>query len=368
MNIAEIHIFQYELPVKNGPYTMANAQVYSLDTTIVKIVTQSGHIGWGETCPVGPTYAEAHAKGARAALCEMAPGLIGRSVEPKNIHHQMDSLLNGHNYAKAAIDIAVYDVLGQILGVSVSTLLGGSIREKVPSYYATGVGTPSEIVKIVSEKISEGYPRIQIKVGGNPVEQDIETIRKVGELIKGRGIKLAVDANRGWTSTDAIRVSRECPSIPFILEQPCATIEDLQKIRPQVQHPIFMDENSTSLNVVVNAIGKNIVDGFGMKVTRIGGLQPMSVFRDMCESHNLPHTCDDSWGGDIIASACVQIASTVKEHLLEGVWLAAPYIEGHYSMDGGIQIQGGHISKPKGPGLGLQINEDFFGSPAFSFN
>ena len=178
---------------------------------------------------------------------------------------------------------------------------------------------------------------------------------------------MAADANRGWTTRDAIRVSRECLEVPFVMEQPCDTIEDLIKIRPQVSHPIYMDENSTSLNTVISAVGRGIVDGFGMKITRIGGLQPMKTFRDICESANLPHTCDDSWGGDIIAAACSQVASTVKENLLEGVWLAAPYIEGHYDEKNGIQIEKGHISVSQKPGLGIEIDENKFNSPVFSF-
>ena len=82
MRIAEIHIYAHDLPVKNGPYTMAKAEVYSLDTTLVKVVADNGLVGWGETCPVGPTYAEAHAAGARAALAQMAPGLIGCECWP----------------------------------------------------------------------------------------------------------------------------------------------------------------------------------------------------------------------------------------------------------------------------------------------
>ena len=210
MEISEIHIYQHNLPVKNGPYTMANAKVYELDTTLVKVITKSGHVGWGETCPVGPTYAEAHAKGARAALEVIAPGLIGCTIEPKILHAKMDSLLKGHNYAKAAIDIAAHDALGKILNRSVASLLGGAKHQVVPSYYATGVGSPNEIVKIAKEKIIEGYPRLQIKVGGRPIDIDIEVIKKVGELIKGKGIRMAVDANRGWTTRDAIRASREC--------------------------------------------------------------------------------------------------------------------------------------------------------------
>ncbi len=367
MKIAEIHIYSHELPVKNGPYTMANAEVWALDTTLVKLVAENGLVGWGETCPVGPTYAEAHAAGARAALATMAPGLIGAEVLPVPLHRRMDVVLNGHNYAKAAVDIAAHDLLGKALGVSVADLLGGAVSRRLPSYYATGVGAPDDIARLAGEKLAEGYPRLQIKVGGRPVELDIETIRKVWEVIRGSGMRLAVDGNRGWTTRDALRVSRECPEIPFIMEQPCNTIEDLQKIRPQVQHPIYMDENSTSLNTVITAAGTGLVDGFGMKLTRVGGLHPMRAFRDICAARNLPHTCDDSWGGDIIAAACTHIAATVRPDLLEGVWLAAPYIDGHYDPKNGIQINGGHIDLPTGPGLGVMPDESLFGAPAASF-
>ncbi|WP_319544747.1 mandelate racemase/muconate lactonizing enzyme family protein [Ruegeria conchae] len=367
MRISEIHIYCHALPVKNGPYTMARAQVWALDTTLVKLVADNGLVGWGETCPVGPTYAEAHAAGARAALAQMAPDLLGAEVSPLGLHRQMDGLLNGHNYAKAAIDIAAHDLLGKHYGVSVSTLLGGAVTDKVPSYYATGVGAPDDITRLAADKQSEGYPRLQIKVGGRPVELDIETIRKVWEVIGGSGMRLAVDGNRGWTTRDALRVSRECPDIPFIMEQPCNTIEDLQKIRPQVTHAIYMDENSTSLNTVITAAGTGLVDGFGMKVTRIGGLHHMRAFRDLCEARNLPHTCDDSWGGDIIAAACTHIGATVKTELLEGVWLAAPYIEGNYDPENGIQIEGGHIRVPSVPGLGVSPDESRFGAPVASF-
>ncbi|WP_264214066.1 mandelate racemase/muconate lactonizing enzyme family protein [Leisingera thetidis] len=367
MKIAEIHIYQHDLPVKNGPYTMANAEVWALDTTLVKLVADNGLTGWGETCPVGPTYADSHAGGARAALMTMAEGLIGAEVAPVTLHRRMDGLLNGHNYAKAAIDIAAHDLLGRHLGVSVSELLGGAATDRVPSYYATGVGAPDDIARLAAEKLAEGYPRLQVKVGGRPVELDIETIRKVWEKIGTSGMRLAVDGNRGWTTRDALRVSRECPQIPFILEQPCNTLEDLQKIRPQISHGLYMDENSTSLNTVITAAGTGLVDGFGMKLTRLGGLQPMRAFRDICEARNLPHTCDDSWGGDIIAAACTHIGATVKPGLLEGVWLAAPYIEGNYDAENGIRIEGGHINVPQGPGLGIIPDESLFGAPAASF-
>jgi len=364
--IAEVHLFQRELPVEGGPYKIASSVVWSLTTTLVKLVAEDGVVGWGETCPVGPTYAEAHSAGALAALKAMAPSLLGTDPRPLPLHRTMAGLLNGHNYAKAALDIAAHDLWGNQLGVSVSELLGGALTDRVASYYAIGVAAPDQAARIAGEKCREGYPRLQIKVGGRPVEEDIATIRKVWEAIGASGMRLAVDGNRSWLTRDAIRASRECPDIPFIMEQPCDTVEELQRIRSLCHHPIYMDEGGTNLNTVISAMGSGLVDGFGMKVTRIGGLQPLRAFRELCAARNLPHTCDDAWGGDIIAAACTHIASTVPSEQMEGAWLAPPYIEGHYDSKNGIRIEGGHIARPTGSGLGITPDESLFGAPVFS--
>ena len=103
MKIQRITLFQHDLPVKGGAYRMANASVTRLDSTIVRLESDCGTVGWGETCPVGPTYAPSHAEGARAALTEMAPHLIGTDLDkPVLLNRKMDSLLNGHRYAKYA--------------------------------------------------------------------------------------------------------------------------------------------------------------------------------------------------------------------------------------------------------------------------
>ncbi|MEV4647214.1 mandelate racemase/muconate lactonizing enzyme family protein [Saccharopolyspora sp. NPDC049357] len=367
MRIAEVHVYSHDLPVHDGPYRMAHADVRALKTTLVKLVADNGLTGWGETCPVGPTYAESHAAGAVAAVSEIAPGLLGTEVLPVPLHRRMGGLLHGHHYAKAAIDIAAHDLLGKHLGVSVSDLLGGAITDRVPSYYALSIGDPGETARLAAEKRDQGYPRLQVKIGGRPVEQDIETIRKVWEVTRSAGTALAVDGNRSLTTRDALRISRECPDVPFFLEQPCNTVDDLRKIRPQIDHALYLDESGTSLDAAISAAGTGLVDGFGMKVTRLGGLHPMRGFRDLCAARGLPHTCDDSWGGDIIAAACTHIGVTVAPELLEGVWVAADHIDGHYDPDNGITAENGHIKRPDGPGLGITPDETLFGAPTASF-
>lgn len=367
MKIAEIHLFQYELPVLNGPYRMAKADVYSLTTTLVKLVADNGLFGWGETCPVGPTYAESHSGGALAALSALAPGLIGADVLPMPLHARMEGLLNGHSYAKAAIDIAMHDLLGKHYGVSVSDLLGGALADRLPSYYAVTIGAPDDVARLAAQKRDEGYPRLQLKVGGRAIEEDIESVSRVWEAISGSGIRLAVDGNRSLTTRDAIQLSQACAHVPFILEQPCNTIEDLQSIRNRINHGLYMDENCTNFNTAVTAAGTGLVDGFGMKVTRLGGLHPMRAFRDLCVARNLPHTCDDAWGGDLIAAACAHIGATVPPALLDGVWIAAPMIEGHFDPKNGVNVEAGHIRPPKGVGLGIVPEEGMFGDSLASF-
>ncbi len=192
--IAEVHLYLHDLPVKDGPYRIASGDVWALTTTLVKLVAEDGTVGWGETCPVGPTYAAAHAKGALAALTEMASGLIGTQALPVPLHARMDALLHGHNYAKAAIDIAAHDLWGKRLGVSVSDLLGGTLTDRVASYYSIGVAEPDEAARIALEKAREGYPRLQVKLGGRPVEEDIEALRRVWEAIRATSSVSAANA------------------------------------------------------------------------------------------------------------------------------------------------------------------------------
>ena len=105
VRIAEIHVYQMDLPLGGKLYRMSDGTHTTMDSTIVEIVSDTGISGWGETCPVGPTYQPQHALGARAALNEMSPNLIGRPVTgPLAMRRSLDELLNGHNYAKAATD------------------------------------------------------------------------------------------------------------------------------------------------------------------------------------------------------------------------------------------------------------------------
>ncbi len=363
MKITDIRIYSVPLPVAGKPYRMARTVVDALDSTVVEIRTSTGITGYGETCPVGPVYAPQHALGARAAFAEIGPALIGLDpLQIDNIQRAMDGALNGARYAKAAIDIALWDIAGKAYGARVCDLLGGAVRDKVPSYYSITVGTPDESARVMAERQAEGYPRIQLKVGGRPLEEDLAAIRAVAE-VKRPDVKLAIDANRGWTARDAITASRLNAGLDCVFEQPCDTYEEIAAIRRVIQHPIYLDESTENIGVVLRAIGEGVADGFGFKVTRLGGLSTMRTIRDICRARNLPHTVDDAWGGDIIAAACVHLGATVNPEHFDGCWIAAPYIKGHYDEENPVAIRNGWIDVPKGHGLGITPDTSAWGKP-----
>ena len=367
MRIAEIYIYQHDLPVKGPAYRMALAELTTLDTTIVEIVTDTGLKGYGETCPLGSTYQPQHAKGARAALDEMSPYLVGMNpLHIDNVGRQMNAALSGHLYAKAAIDIALWDIAGKALNMRVCDLLGGAIRERVPSYYAIGPEVPDEAARQAKEKQAQGFPRIQMKVGGRDAAIDIEAIRKVSAVLKP-GVRLAADANRSWTVRDAVYISQACRDLPLILEQPCNSFDEIARLKGRVCHPVYMDESIEDVNAAIRAIGDDVIDGFGLKTTRVGGISAMRTLRDICKARGLHHSCDDTWGGDIVAAACLHIGATVDTQLLEGVWIAEPYIDGHYDQGAGITLDKGWINLPDKPGLGIDPEVSMWGEPWRSY-
>src|SRR5215469_7392575 len=208
MRITRILAHRVELPLHEGSYKWSGGKSVSVfDSTIVGVETDSGIVGYGEVCPLGPFYLPAYAEGVRAGVKELAPHLLG--LDPRELsvlNRQMDRALKGHAYVKSGIDIACWDILGQAAGLSLCALLGGRFGPSVRLYRAISQEAPEDMARKVAAYRTEGYTRFQLKVGGDP-DTDIERIRAVRALLKPTD-RLVADANTGWTQHEAMRVAR----------------------------------------------------------------------------------------------------------------------------------------------------------------
>jgi L-alanine-DL-glutamate epimerase-like enolase superfamily enzyme len=170
MKITRIAAYQVDLPLKEGRYAWSGGKsVDMFDSTIVRVETDAGVTGHGEVCPLGPVYLPAYAGGVRAGLAELAPALLGRDpTQLGPVNRSMDGTLKGHPYVKSPIDIACWDILGQVAQLPVCTLLGGRYGKDHVLYRAISQESADAMAKRVAEYRAEGYRRFQLKVGGDP--------------------------------------------------------------------------------------------------------------------------------------------------------------------------------------------------------
>lgn len=208
MKITRIAAYRVDLPLKEGRYSWSGGKsVDVFDSTIVRVETDAGIAGHGEVCPLGPAYLPAYAEGVRAGIAELGPRLIGEDpTQLGRLNRLMDATLKGHPYVKSGLDIACWDILGQVSGLPVATLLGGRYGDDFTLYRAISQGEPDAMAENVAGYRREGYRRFQLKVGGDP-DVDIARIKAVSSVL-GPGEVLVADANTGWLMHEAARVAR----------------------------------------------------------------------------------------------------------------------------------------------------------------
>src|SRR3954470_2335997 len=253
MKIRRIVAHRVELPLHEGSYKWSGGKsVTVFDSTIVGVETDTGLVGYGEVCPLGPFYLPAYAEGVRAGLRELGPHLLGHDPrELGKLNQRMDAALKGHPYVKSGIDIACWDILGQATGLPVCVLLGGRFGEAIRLYRAISQESPDQMATRVAGYRAEGYTRFQLKVGGDP-DQDIQRIRQVRAILSPTD-RLVADANTGWTQHEAMRVTRAARDVDVYIEQPCLTYEECLSVRRHTDHPFVLDETVDGLDMLLRA-------------------------------------------------------------------------------------------------------------------
>jgi cis-L-3-hydroxyproline dehydratase len=363
MKITRIFAHRVELPLVEGSYKWSGGKSVTIfDSTIVGVETDSGLVGYGEVCPLGPFYLPAYAEGVRSGIRELAPHLLG--LDPRELarlNQRMDAALKGHPYVKSGLDIACWDILGQATGLPVCVLLGGRFGERVRLYRAISQESPEEMTRKVSGYRAEGYTRFQLKVGGDP-DLDIERIRAVRTMLHSTD-RLVADANTGWTQHEAMRVVREVREVDVYIEQPCATYEECLAVRRHCDHPFVLDENVDSLEMLLRARRDLAMDVVNLKISKLGGLTKTRQVRDLCVSLGIAMTLEDSWGGDITTAAIAHLAHSTPEEYRFTATDFNSYVTVQ-TADGAPRRIDGYMAASTAPGLGAIPRLDVLGKRA----
>jgi L-alanine-DL-glutamate epimerase-like enolase superfamily enzyme len=360
MKIARIFAHRVELPLVEGAYRWSGGKSVSVfDSTIVGVETDTGLVGYGEVCPLGPFYLPAYAEGVRAGWRELGPHLLGEDPrELARLNQRMDAALKGHPYVKSGIDIACWDILGQATGLPVCVLLGGRFGQSVRLYRAISQESPDEMAAKVAQYRSQGYTRFQLKVGGDP-DTDIARIRAVRAMLRP-GDRLVADANTGWTQHEALRVAGAVRDLDVYIEQPCLSYAECLAVRRHTDLPIVLDETIDSLEMLMHAHADAAMDVVNLKISKLGGLTKSRQVRDLCVSLGIALTIEDSWGGDITTAAIAHLAHSTPEPLRFTSTDFNSYVTVS-TAEGAPRRVEGTMTASTAPGLGIRPKLDVLG-------
>ena len=367
MKIKRIVAYQVDLPLHEGSYKWSGGKsVDVFDSTIVAVETDDGLIGYGECCPLGPFYLPAYGAGVRTGIKELGSHLIGQNpIETGKLNQLMDKCLKGHPYVKSPIDIACWDIKGQVTGMPVCEMLGGRYGDDFILYRAISQIEPEAMAANVKKYRDEGYRRFQLKVGGNP-DEDIERI-KLAAAELNPGDKLIADANTGWLMHEAARVVRAVDDIDVYIEQPCETYEECLSIRERTSHPFILDEVINGIDILVRGHADRAMDVVNIKISKFGGITKAALARDLCVKLGITMTLEDSWGGDITTAAIAHLAhSTPTDYLFTATDFNS-YVTVS-TADGAPQRNNGRMSASNDPGLGIKPKMNILGNPVLEIS
>jgi L-alanine-DL-glutamate epimerase-like enolase superfamily enzyme len=363
MKIERIEVYHQAL-LLDYEYTMSRGRTLSeWDNTIVAVVGDNGVTGWGEACPCGNNYLPVHAGGVRAALDLIGPHLLGRNaLNIQTINDEMDWVLPGHPYPKSAIDIACWDALGQVTGLSVCELLGGRYEE--PTNIVTGIctRTPDAMLAQIEAFRSWGCRRFSCKIAGE-TEPDAERLHAI--IANARpGESYIADANCSYSQFDAIRLVEAMSGTDLTFEQLCASHDQCLAVRRLTGSKTVLDEIINSPSDVFAAIRDQAADVINIKISRVGGLTKARRLRDLCIDFGLAVTLQDAGGTDIIRSAIANLAQSTPPKLRHSLWDPMECHSFVLSQRRGAEFSDGFLSALQEPGLGITPEKNLLGEPA----
>lgn len=362
LEIRRVDVFAVRYRHAGGPFALSGGRTSTeQDATVVRVETGDGVVGWGEQCVFTPSFLPGFGPSTRAVLELLARAVLG--ADPRQVelvYARMDAAVRGYAYAKSALDIACWDLLGKATNLRISDLLGGTRQEELPLYTGVGVATPDEMRRRCVDALAAGFRQVQVKVGAH-WRDDVERIEACVEVL-GDADRVIVDANGYWPQADAVRIVAAVDSLDVYIEQPCASIEECAQVRRSSRRPFILDESLTAAREIVRAHASQALDAVRLKLSNVGGITPARRARDVAVALGLPMTVEDSGGGDIVTAAATHVSCSVEPRFLLGGYLPSEMI-GERLAVGTPTAEGGVARLPAGPGLGLDVDEAAVGAP-----
>ncbi|GAK59392.1 mandelate racemase/muconate lactonizing protein [Candidatus Vecturithrix granuli] len=354
MKITDIRLGYLSVPLKQ-PFKTALRTVNSVEDVIVKIETDTGHIGYGEAPPTGVITGDTTGAIIGAVEEHIRKRLIGLDLENfEEILLTLDKSLVHNTSTKAAVDIALYDLYGQMFNAPVYKLLGG-YRKEIITDITISVDTPEKMAADSIDAVKLGYTTLKIKVGVD-AEQDFRRMKAVREVV-GYDVQLRIDANQGWKPKEAVRTLKAMEDSGLqveLVEQPVQAqdIEGLKFVTDQVSIPVMADESVFSPKDALMILHTRAADMINIKLMKCGGIHQALKICAMAEIYDVECMIGCMLEAKVSITAAVHLACAKK--IITKIDLDGPVLCREDPVQGGAIFEHSRISLPDTAGLGFE--------------
>ena len=342
-----------ELKLKE-PFVIANETAEVADNIFIRLETNTGLFGWG--CST-PDVVTSETKESVLKNFEVAKQLVIGS-DPTRINlvnFVLDSELIGNSSLKAGMNMALYDIVGKIAEMPLFRLLGG-YREKIATSVTIGLNMTDLMVEKAKQLVADGFKFLKIKCGLD-VENDIENIIAIRNAV-GSSIKLRLDANQGYSVSDAVRLVKTLEKNGVtveMLEQPTKAdyLYSLKEVASQSSVPIMADETALTLRDSVKLVKLEIADMINVKLMKLGGITNAIKANAIAELAEVPVMVGCMNESMAAMSAGVHFACAFRNVQYADLDSALDFVDD--IAKGGAEYKEGYVVPSEKPGLGVEI-------------
>jgi L-alanine-DL-glutamate epimerase-like enolase superfamily enzyme len=344
-----------EVPLKT-PFVTALRRVDSVQDLVVRIELENGLCGYGEAAPTLVISGDSLQSMQAVIHTVFKPMLVGQSIfNFQSLLHQLQRRVVGNSSAKAAIEIALYDVRAQLLAIPLFQLLGGDTTNLVTDI-TISMNPVDAMVSDANKAVADGYRHLKIKLGSEP-ELDVERVLAIHRAVPSH-IKLRLDVNQAWTSKQSIRALRQIEAagiLPELVEQPvpAADLAGLKAVKEAVLTPVMADESAYSPADVVTLLAQDCCDIINIKLMKTGGISGALQILALADVAGKPCMLGSMLESSISVAAAAHLAAAFPQ-TIRYLDLDGPTLSQFDPVSGGTRFEGPTISLNSSAGLGIQ--------------
>ncbi|WP_461205900.1 dipeptide epimerase [Clostridium sp. DL1XJH146] len=352
MEIRDIKIGKINVPLKRS-FKSIIGPATSVEEIVIKIITDTQEEGIGSAAPTPLITGETNAS-IVAAIKKIKPKLIGKDIDDvEGIMFIIDNEIVRNTSAKAALDMAVYDLLGKKYKIPLYKYFGGN-KQKISTDITIGIGTIEEMVQESLEAIRDGFKYLKVKVGTKPC-MDLNRVKAIRQAVR-KDTKIIVDANQGWSPKEAIKLITKFEDLDLnieLIEQPVNAwdLEGLKQVTNNVLTPILADESVHTFEDAFNIINNRAANSINIKLMKCGGFHNAVKIINLAEMAGIECMMGCMVESKIGLSAAASLAFAKKNITKTDLDMLMIYEKD--TIKGGVTIKDNMILANDAPGLGI---------------